>query len=119
MDKVVDRITMGQVLEFVKTFFPDDYQRLGQGSINQKQLLEQHKTHIIQKINEFGTYADLDVSEIKEARQREHILKKYMWVVFFHNHVCMKNNLPECIIKSCIACDTRFMRVTLEIIEDK
>lgn len=119
MDKVVDRITMGQVLEFVKTFFPDDYQRLGQGSINQKQLLEQHKTHIIQKINEFGTYADLDVSEIKEARQREHILKKYMWVVSFHNHVCMKNNLPECIIKSCIACDTRFMRVTLEIIEDK
>ena len=52
----------------MKTFFPDDYQRLGQGSINQKQLPEQHKTHIIQKINEFGTYADLDVSEINEER---------------------------------------------------
>lgn len=39
MDKVVDLITMEQVLELVKTFFPDDYQRLGQGSLNQKQLL--------------------------------------------------------------------------------
>lgn len=54
MDKVVDRITMEQVLELVKTFFPDDYQRLGQGSLNQKQLLEQHRTHIVQKINEYG-----------------------------------------------------------------
>lgn len=34
MDKVVDRITMEQVLELVKTFFPDDYQRLRQGSLN-------------------------------------------------------------------------------------
>ena len=34
MDKVVDRITMEQVLELVKTFFPDDYRRLGQGSLN-------------------------------------------------------------------------------------
>lgn len=119
MDKVVDQITMEQVLEFVKTFFPDDYQRLGRGSLNQKQILEQHKTHIIQKINEFGTYNDLDVSKIKEASQREHILKKYMWVVSFHNYVCMINNLPECMIKLCSACDIRFMRMTSGIIEDK
>lgn len=119
MDKVVDRITMEQVLELVKTFFPDDYQRLGQGSLNQKQLLEQHKTHIVQKINEYGGYDDLDVSAIVEASQREHILKKYIWVVFFHNYVCTIYNLPECMIKSCSACDIRFMRMTLGIIEDK
>ena len=75
------RITMQQVLELVKTFFPDDYRRLGQGSLNQKQLLEQHRTHIIQKINGYGGYDDLDVSAIIEASQREHILKKYIWVV--------------------------------------
>lgn len=119
MDQVVDQITMEQVLELVKTFFPDDYQRLGQGSLNQKQLLEQHRTHVIHKINEYGTYNDLDVSAIKEASKREHILKKYMWVVSFHNYVCMINNLPECMIKSCSACDIRFMRMTLGIIEDK
>ena len=47
MDKMVDQITMEQVLEFVKTFFPDDYQKLGRKSLNQKQLLEQHRAHII------------------------------------------------------------------------
>lgn len=112
-------LTFMAIVADIQRHFPDDYQRLGQGSLNQKQLLEQHKTHIIQKVNEFGTYDDLDISEIKEASRREHILKKYMWVVSFHNHVCMKNKLPECMIKSCIACDIRFMRVTLGIIEDK
>lgn len=118
MDKVVDPITMGQVLEVVKTISPDDYQRLGGVSLNQKQLLEQHRTHVIQKINEFGRYDDLDVSAINEARQREHILKKYIWVASFHNYVCMIYNLPECMIKSYSACDIRFMRMTLGIIED-
>lgn len=119
MNKVVDRITMEQVLELVKTFFPDDYQKLGQGSLNQKQLLEQHRTHIVQKINEYGGYDDLDVSAIIEASQREHILKKYIWVVSFHNYVCTIYNLPECMIKSYSVCDVRFMRMTLGIIEDK
>ena len=117
-ENVVDQITMEQVLEFVKKFFPDDYQRLGQESLNQKQLLEQHKIHIINKINEFGSYDDLAVSAIEEASQREHILKKYMWVVSFHNHACMKNKLPECMIKYCSDCDIRFMRIKISIIED-
>ena len=118
MDNVVDRITMEQVLELVKTFFPDDYQRLGQGSLDQKQLLEQHRTHVVQKIIEYGVYDDLDVSAVIEASQREYILKKYIWVVSFHNYVCMMYNLPECMIKSCSGCDIRFMRMTLGIIED-
>ncbi len=118
VDKEVDQITMEQVPEFVKTIFSDDYQRLGRGSVNQKQLLEQHRTHIIQKISEYGSYDNLAISAIKEASQREHILKKYMRVVSFHNHVCMKNKLPECMIKSCSDCDIRFMRMKLRIIED-
>lgn len=119
MDKVVDQIAMEQVLELVKTISPDDYQRLGQGSLNQKQLLEQHRTHIIQKINEYGIYDNLDVSAINEAKQREHILKKYIWVVSFHNYVCNIYNLPECMIEACSGCDIRFMRMTLRIIDQK
>lgn len=119
MNKVVDRITMERVLELVKTLFPDDYQRVGQGGIDQKRLLEQHRIHILQKINEFGRYDDLDSSDIEEARQREYILKKYIWVVSFHNYVCEIYNLPECMIAACSACDIRFMRMTLNIIEDK
>lgn len=92
---------------------------MGGGSFNQKQVLEQHRTHVIHKINEFGTYEDLDVTAIEEARQREHILKKYIWVVSFHNYVCEIYNLPECVIKSCSSFDIRYMRMTLGIIEDK
>ncbi|MBD5504069.1 MAG: hypothetical protein HDR09_10100 [Lachnospiraceae bacterium] len=118
INTMIDQITKEQILEFVKTISPSDYRRLGDFSPDQKQWLEQHKAHIIQKIKEFGKYDDLEISAINEADVREHILKKYLWVLSFHNYVCMVYHVPECMIKSGSACDIRFMRITAEIFED-
>ena len=115
---MIDQITKEQILEFVKTISPSDFQRLGDFSPDQKQWLEQHKAHIIRKIKEFGKYDDLEISETKEAEVREYILKKYLWVISFHNFVCMVYHFPECMIKSGSTFDVRFMRVTAEIFED-
>ena len=51
----------------------------------------------------------------KEADIREQILKKYLWVLMFHNHVCIAYGIPDCMIKSGSTCDIRFMRMTAEI----
>lgn len=118
INTMIDQITKEQILEFVKTISPSDYRRLGDYNPDQKQWLEQHKAHIIQKIKEFGKYDDLEISAINEADVREHILKKYLWVLSFHNYVCMVYHVPECMIESGIACDIRFMRITAEIFED-
>ncbi len=115
---MIDQITKEQILEFVKIISPSDFQRLGDLNPDQKKWLEQHKTHIIQKIKEFGKYDDLEISAIKEADVREHILKKYLWVLSFHNYVCMVYHFPECMIKSGSTFDIRFMRMTAEIFED-
>lgn len=118
INNMLDQATVEQMLEFLKTFSPNDYQRLCNLSHDQKQRLEQHKAHIIQKINEFGKYDDLNISEIKEADSRERILKKYLWVLMFHNYVCIAYGIPDCMIKSGSTIDVRFMKITAEIFED-
>ena len=106
------------MLNFLKVFSPNDYKRLCNLTPNQKQQLEQHKVRIVQKINEFGKYDNLDISKGKEADVREQILKKYLWVLMFHNQVCIAYGIPDCMIKSGSTCDIRFMRMTAEIYED-
>ena len=121
INNMLDQSAMEQVLNFIKIYSPNDYQRLSNLNPNQKQRLEQHRFHIIQKIKEFGQYDDLDVSSndgIKEASLREHILKKYLWALMFHNYICTIYHLPEFMIKSGSTCDIRFMRMTAEIFED-
>lgn len=120
LNNVFDQTAIEQMLDFLKAFSPNDYQRLSSLSKNQnqKQRLEQHKAYIIQKINEFGKYEDLNLSQTKEANNREHIQKKYLWVLTFHNYVCMAYGIPDCMIKSGSTCDLRFMRMTVEIFED-
>lgn len=115
---MLDQTTIKQMLVFLKTFSPNDYQRLYNLNPNQKQWLEKHKAHIIQKINEFGKYDDLDISDVKGADIREHILKKYLWILTFHNYVCAVYGIPDCMIKSGSTCDIRFMKMTVEIFED-
>lgn len=113
---------MKQVLDIIKTLSPNDYQKLSNINTDNKQLIEEHKLRIIQKIKEFGKYDDLNVlsiDDVKEAGIREYILKKYLWVLSFHNYICIIYGLPEFyMIKSGSTCDIRFMRMTAEIFEN-
>lgn len=120
MNKVVDPAIQEQVLEFMKEVSPDVYQRVRDGldGLDPKSILEKHKFHTIQKINKWGKYDDLSASAVEEARQREHILKKYLWVSLFHNYVCIGYDLQECMIKSGSTCDIRFMRLVVSVFED-
>lgn len=118
LNNMVDQRTIEQAYEYAKTILPNDCQKVDQKSFSQNQLLAQHREHIAQKINEFGRYDNLDATSIEKAALQEHILKKYLWVLSFHNYVCEIYNLPEYRIKSGSTCDIRFMRLTVEIIEE-
>ena len=118
LNSMLDQTAIGQMLDLLRSYSPNDYQRVSSLSSNQKQRLEQHKKQVIQKINEFGKYDDLDISDEKKADIQEHILKKYLWVLSFHNYVCIAYNIPDCMIKSGSTCDIRFMKMTVEIFED-
>lgn len=117
INKLISPTVKQQILEYVKTFSPSDYQKLEMLNLNQKQRLAQHKEHIIEKIKEYGKYDDLEIDAEQKAELREYILKKYLWVLSFHNQVCIAYHFPECIINFGSTCDIRFMRMTVEIFE--
>lgn len=119
INSLINPSTMKQVLDIIKTLLPNDYQKLNNINTDNKQLIEQHKSRIIQKIEEYGKYDDLNINDDKEAEMREHILKKYLWVLSFHNYICLIYGLPESYkIKSGSTCDIRFMRMRVEIFEN-
>lgn len=111
--------TMNYLLELLKGLAPSDYQKLTNSNPDQKQWLERHKYCITQKIKEFGNYEDIEATEAgaKDAEKREYILKKYLWVLMFHNHMCLRYQIPECRIQSGSTCDVRFIRLTVEIFD--
>ena len=121
INNTINQATIERLLEILKTLSPSDYQKVSNSSPDQIQQLERHTLRIIEKIKKFGKYDDLDaVSEegAKLAAIREHILKKYLWVMMFHNSICIKYDVPSCLIKSGSTCDIRFMRMTTIIYED-
>lgn len=118
LSNMVDQRTIEQAYEYAKTIFPSECQKIDQRSFNQNQLLAQHREHITQKINEFGRYDNLDATFVEKAALQEHILKKYLWVLSFHNYVCEIYNLPEYRIRASSTCDIRFMLLTAEVIEE-
>lgn len=118
VDTMTNQTTKEQLLEFANEISPNDFQKFGRFNSDQKQWLELHKAHVIQKIKEFGNYDDLEISAGEKAKARETILKKYLWVQSFHNYVCMTYGFQECMIKSGSTCDVRFMRMTAVIFED-
>lgn len=116
-----DRFTLEQLMDAIKQFSPNDYQRLKEYNSIPERILEQHKQIVMQQIKKCGQYSDLDATsdfDIKKAEERERILKKYIWVLMFHNLICMFYGIPKCRIKSGSTCDVRFMRMTVEIYED-
>lgn len=115
---ILRNILKEPIWELIRTILPDDYLKLNNLSPNQEQRLETHKKHIIKKIKKYGKYDNLDISAVKEANIREHILKKYLWTLSFHNYVCQIYHFEKCMIQSGSTCDIRFMKMTAEIFED-
>lgn len=82
-----------------------------------QEKIEQHKKSVTEKLKEYGNYDDLDITDLKSIKKREEILKKYLWVTYFHNLICEKNNLPDCKIYSSANCDAKFMAMTVQVQE--
>lgn len=112
-----DKQTLEQLMEFIKSYSPDDYDRLQVPAMNLQEKIEQHKKFVTEKLKEYGNYSDLDITDQKSIKERDKILKKYLWVTYFHNLICEKNNLPDCKIYSSANCDAKFMEMTVQVQE--
>lgn len=115
--KIFDEQTMDKIMESIKEVSPADYDRLQVPAMNLQEKLEQHKVCVIEKLKEYGNYVGMAIKGQTSITERENILKKYLWVTYFHNLICEKNNLPDYKIYSSANCDPKVMALTVQVQE--
>lgn len=104
----------------LKQFSPNTYNELNSmknTSLSINDMFKIHKGYIVEKINTYGNYDDIDLKNLTEATQREHILKKYAFAMKYHNDMCDKYGKKEYFIDSIANCDARFMLLMIKVIE--
>lgn len=104
-------------LIFLKTYFSEDYTMIVDDCYDYTKMLMDHKKRVEEKLFEYGKYDDINTDDIKNADLREKILKKYLWVMMFHNFIAQKEQMLEYIINASVNCENRFMKMTIKLPE--
>ena len=82
-------------------------------------LLKCHKEIIEEQLKKYGQNDDIETGDIKAADLRERILKKYIWVMAYHNLICEVYKKTDYKILTRCNCDTRFLKIKIEVLEDQ
>lgn len=104
----------------LKQFSPNTYNELNSmqsTSLSINDILKIHMEYVVEKINTYGNYNDIELNNSADAIQRERILKKYAWAMKYHNDMCDKYNKKEYYINSIANCDKRFMLLMINVVE--
>ena len=107
------------LLEVVKNDFATDLRYFNTNPVDIDELLKQHKGIVEEQLKKYGQNNDIAKEDTRAADLRERILKKYMWVMAYHNWTCEFYKKPEHKIFTCCNCDTRFLKITIEVLEDE
>lgn len=112
----------------LKQAFPDEYNQLLQYPVVMDYvtvgddfdgILKKHKTTVEEKLRQYGNNKDIADGDVKAAELREHILRKYIWVMAYHNMICRQYRKPDEGILTRANCDSRFLKITVEVLEDE
>ena len=85
-------------------------------SSSTKSILEKHKNVLIEKIKQYSNYDD--VKNQKEADLKERIIKKYHWVLSYHNLMCKLNDEMEFEIKYADIIDYRYGTFLIMLVDN-
>lgn len=107
------------LLEVVKNGFPTDLQYFNTNPVDIDELLRWHKGIVEEQLKKYGQNNDIVTGDTRAADLREHILKKYTWVMAYHNLICEFYKKAEHKILTRCNCDTRFLKITIEVLEDE
>ena len=106
------------LLTFLNNYFPHDYDMVISANYNAEESLQIHKEKVKEKLLEYGRYDDIMISDINGAEAREKVLKKYLWVMKFHNFIAKRENALECMINAQVNCDGRYMKMRVIVVDD-
>ena len=106
------------LLQTLKNVSSSDYQLASQPTQDIDILLKTHKERVETELKKYGKNADIAVGDTEAAKVREHILKKYIWVMAYHNQMCVSYQKMSHFISTSCNCDKRFMKMTVEVFDD-
>lgn len=112
---------ISDAIAFVKLASPDLADKLSKSLLNMSteiaEMLRVHKNQVESQIQKYGTYNDISLDNHKDAIRRERVLKKYAWVMRYHNIICINYQNNEYYIRSIANCDARFMTLMINTVE--
>ena len=111
--------TVESIKEWVRSISPSNYELVSQSFDDQDLYLMQNKQRIEEQLRLYGCDKDVRYGNLekiaKDSERREHVLKKYIWAMAYHNRFCRINNKTKYIIYTECNCDTRFLRITITV----
>ena len=116
----VNTATLSDMLSQLKNISPKLYEIMNDSLPNMlncaDDILSKHKVLVEEQIKKYGNYIDLRLDEREQALQRERVLKKYVWIMKYHNDMCCKYNKMQYFIETRANCDARFMLLTVSLL---
>ena len=116
----VNTTTLSNILSQLKQISPNVFEMMNGSLPNMfnyiDDMLSKHKERVEEQIKKHGDYIDLGLDDREKALQRERVLKKYVWVMKYHNDMCCRYNKMQYFIDSKANCDTRFMLLKVNVL---
>ena len=118
-DFLFGKAAKDSLLQMIQSVSPSDYQLASHPPQDFDTVLSLHKNRVEEKLKKYGKNVDIKTTEVKTAEIREHVLRKYIWAMAFHNFICDFYQKPEHKILTRCNCDTRFLKMTIEVLNDE
>ena len=77
-------------------------------------ILYSHREIVANKIKEFCNYDDIDKTDIKQVSLREKVIRKYIWMLRFHNSICIDYKLRQLQLPHQYGCDMNNLRLIVK-----
>ena len=103
------------IANLIQTKSPSDYAHfMSAKDVKIEPILNIHKEILIGKLQEYGV-VDSKSTDLSALKNREHILKKYLWVWLYHNSTCQRYQCYDYIIQLTFAPELFGFNLTAEI----
>lgn len=77
-------------------------------------ILHSHRDIVASKIKDFCNYDDVDKTDIKQVNLREKVIRKYIWMLRFHNSICESLGLKKLLLPHQYGCDMNNLRLIVK-----
>ena len=105
-----------QMIDIIKDEYPNDYKLFPKSFPDIEAYLASHKRIVEQKLVLYSNYTSFKVSQVEKFEEQEHILKKYVWAMVYHNYMCDKYNNNDCFINTQGNCERRHMKLVIHVL---